>query len=683
MAVEAESYRLGRARQRAGGFVRASPTVVPALLAVGVLIALGATEAGFHARHWYAAGLFLLALLAVTVLAIGPPRGVPRLVVVALGLFAAYTAWSYISIAWADQPGPAWDGANRTAMYLVLLALFALWPLSGPAATLLLGTVGLGLAGVGLVELLKVSAAAHPGAYFIDVRFVEPVGYMNANAALWTLGLFACLYLCTRREVPSVFRGLALGGAGLLAALALLSQSRGWALAVPLALVLFLVLYPDRVRLLAAIAAVAIAEFAIHEPLFAVHDDYTAASFHALASDASNAILLAAAALAVAGFLVALADRRVELAPRARTAVGWATAAVVAIVLVGGVAAYAAKEGSPTGRIADSWRDFKKGGKAPQAGTSRFASGGTNRYDFWKVAWHAFEDDPFTGLGAENFQQEYLLRGTSDEQPRYAHSVELGVLSQTGLPGALFLFGALATAFVAALLGAARSPGGRAAAAGALALFAYWLLHASVDWFWEFPALAGIALAGLGIACAVMPRRAARAGVAAPRRGAMRLAAGVTAAVAAVVLTLSFALPWLAELEIHRATATWRGNPDAAFRRLDRAADLNPLDATAPLTSGTIALLEKRPRLAEREFAEALDREPESDYALLELGALAAARGDTARGRRLVRRAARLSPRDEQIALVRRRMERGQEVDLAAVNGAILDRARARGTRTQ
>jgi hypothetical protein len=676
MAVEAESYTLGRARQRAGGFVQGTPAVVPALLAVGALIALGATEAGFHARHWYAAGLFLLALLAVTALAIGLPRGVPRAVAAALGLFAAYTAWSYLSIAWADQPGPAWDGANRTAMYLVLLALFALWPLTGPAVTLLLGAVGLGLAGVGLVELLKVSAAEHPGAYFIDVRFVEPAGYMNANAALWTLGLFACLFLCTRREVPAVFRGLALGGSGLLAALALLSQSRGWALAVPLALVLFLALYPDRVRLLAAAGAVAVATFAIHGPVLAVHDDYSAGSFPDLVSDASSAILLAAAALTVLGLLAALADRRVELAPRTRTAVGWATAALVAIVLVGGIGAYAAKEGSPTGKIADSWSDFKKGGAAPQAGSSRFASGGTNRYDFWKVAWHAFRGKPLSGLGTENYQQEYLLRGTSDEQPRYPHSLELGVLSQTGLPGALLLFGALVTAFVAALLGAARSAGGRAAAAGALSLFAYWLLHASVDWFWEFPALAGLALAALGMACAAIPRRAAEA----PRRAAVPLALG---GVAAAALAVSFALPWIAELEVHRATATWRGNPDAAFRRLHRAADLNPLDATAPLTSGTIALLEHRPALAEREFAEAHDREPNSDYALLELGALAATRGESARARRLVSRAAALSPRDEQIALVLRRIERGQKVDLAAVNGSILRRARARGTRTR
>ncbi|HKP22060.1 MAG TPA: hypothetical protein VJT68_11110, partial [Thermoleophilaceae bacterium] len=223
------------------------------------------------------------------------------------------------------------------------------------------------------------------------------------------------------------------------------------------------------------------------------------------------------------------------------------------------------------------------------------------------------------------------------------------------------------------------APGARAAAAGALSVFAYWLLHGSVDWFWEFPALAGIAIAALGMACALIPRRA----VPEPRRTTIPVALGAAGAVAALVLAVSFALPWLAELEIHRATTTWRGNPDAAFRRLDRAADLNPLDATAPLTAGTIALLDRRPGRAEREFAEALDREPNSDYALLELGALAAGRGDTARARRLVGRAAELSPRDELIALVLRRIERGRKVDLATVNDSILRRARARGARTR
>ena len=56
----------------------------------------------------------------------GPPRlGVGR----ARRCSAAYAAWSYLSIAWAEQKADAWDGANRTALYAVVFALFALWPL--------------------------------------------------------------------------------------------------------------------------------------------------------------------------------------------------------------------------------------------------------------------------------------------------------------------------------------------------------------------------------------------------------------------------------------------------------------------------------------------------------------------------------------------------------------------------
>jgi O-antigen ligase len=675
MAVDAQRYTL--ARTRAADTLAANPALIPALLAMGVLVALCGTEAGFHARHWYAAALFLLGLLGITVVAIGPPRGVPRAVLAALALLAAYALWSYVSITWASEQGPAWDGANRTAMYVVLFALFALWPFDGRGVTLLIGLAGLGIAGLGLVELLKANAAEHAGDYFIDVRFAEPAGYMNANAALWTTGLLACLFLNTRREVPAALRGLALGGAGLLAGLALLAQSRGWALALPCALAIFLLLYADRVRLLAATVAVAIAAFTVRGPVLAVHDDYTPARLDGLVADAAGAILLAAAILVAVGVAAALIDRRVRLAPGARRTANVAVAVLVAVALVAGIGVYAANEGSPTARIADAWDDFKAGGQGPGAGVSRFAGGsGTNRYDFWKVAWHAFEDEPVTGMGAENFQEEYLMKGTSAEQPLYAHSLELGAISQTGLPGALLLLGALGTAVVAALRARRLTPAGPTAAAAALSLFAYWLLHASVDWFWEFPALTGIAIAALGLACAVIPRRAT-----APRRQGLPVL--VPAGLVVVALAASFALPWLAELQIHRATQVWRGDPDAAFRRLDSAADLNPLSATAQLTSATIALRLDRPELARRDFEAALERQPRSAYALLELGVMAAERGDRPSGLRLVGRAARLSPRDSLTEDMLRRIRRGRQVDVKALNRAILVRARGHGQRTR
>jgi hypothetical protein len=648
--------------------------LVPALLATAVIVVLGGSEAGFAFTAWYPAALFMLGLLVVSLLALGLPRGIPRAVVVALTLFAAYTAWTYLSITWASQQGPAWDGANRTAMYLIVLALFALWPFDARGATAVLGLLGLGIAGLGLVELLNANGATPPGASFIDVRFSEPAGYMNANAALWTTGMLPCLFLASRREVPLPLRALALGGAGLLAGLALLAQSRGWVLALPLALALFLCLCPGRVRLFAAIAAVGVAGLAVSGAVLAVHDDYSPERFDAMLADATGAILLAAAALVAVGLVAALIDRRIEPGPTASRRIGLAAAALVGVAVVAGGVGYAAREGSPIGKLGDAWEEFKEGGTGPQAGGSRFAPGATNRYDFWRVAWDAFADQPLGGMGVEQFQEEYLRSGESGEQPRYAHSFELGVLSQTGLVGALLLFGSLVAGLAAALRSRAGPRPARAAAAAAVALFGYWLLHASVDWLWEFVALCGPALAALAMAGALAPRTAA----ATPRP--LRRPVLALAALPVLAISASFVFPWLAALEVERASESWGANPEAAFSRLDRAHDLNPLSARPALTAATIALRLDRVTLAERRFREALAREPNNEYALLELGAIASVRGDRGSALRLLGRAHMLSPRDDEIAAALRRVRRGRVLSVQLLNRRIFESAVRRGT---
>ena len=647
---------------------------MPALIATGVLIALGASEAGFHPTAWYAAGLFLLGLLVVSLFTLGAPRGLPRTVLAALVLFAAYTGWTYLSIIWAGRQGAAWEGANRTAVYLVVLALFALWPFDARGVRIVLGALGLGIAGLGLVELLRAGASAQPAGFFIDVRFSEPAGYMNANAALWTLGLLPCLYLAAAREVPAALRGAALGGAGLLASLALMAQSRGWVLALPIALIAWLVFSPRRVRLLAAIAAAAAGTLAVSGPVLAIHDDYSPERLGILLADATAAVLTMAGVLALLGTAAALVDRRVSIGAAAARRLGRAVGAVAAVALVGACVVFVAAQGSPATKAADSWKEFKHGGDGPQAGRSRFAAGGTNRYEFWTVAWAEFRARPVAGIGVENFQEAYLRRGRSGEQPRYAHSLELGVLSQVGLVGALLL----AAAFASALAGAARArslpPSGRAAAVACAAVFGYWLLHASIDWFWEFPALTGAAIAALGMAAALGPREATASPKALPRSlvGA--------AAVGAAALALSFAVPWLAELELDRAQDSWRSDPGAAFERLDRAAALNPLTIRPQLTAGTIALRLGQTAVAEREFRDALRREPDEAYALLELGLIAAERGDRNRALALLERATEQHPQDDMARRALAATRAGKPVSVERVNRAILDRALDRGS---
>jgi O-antigen ligase len=664
-------YRVSGPAAGAATVLRESPALLPCLAALAAFLVLAATDAGYFATDWYLAALFVLALLVVTALALGLPRALPSTTVVALALLAAYTAWTYLSITWAGQQGDAWDGANRTALYLAVFALFALWPMSELGGRIVIGALGLGVAVIGLVELLEAQSAAAPSTFFTDARFSEPAGYINSNVALWTIGALACLFSAAARQTTIVLRPLFLGAAGLLAALALMGQSRGWALALPLALVAFVLVTPGRVRLLSAIAAVALGVFLARGPLVAVHDDVGVGTLAGRLDDAVGAALLLAAALALVGLAWAFVDGQIEVSKGIERGLGWGLAVVTGLAVAGLLVAAAA--GGPRDRLQSAWSDFKEGGGV-QEGKSRFESVGTNRYDFWKTAWALFKEEPLRGIGVENFQVEYLKRGTSTELPRFPHSFELGVLSQTGLVGALLLAGGLLAAAIGALLARGSPRGRRAVAGGAVGIALYWFLHASVDWFWEFAGLTAPVFGLLGMATALAPRAApAERTEPAPRRRGLLLA--VPAALVAVVLALSFVLPWLAELQVEKAGDDWTQDPPGAFDRLDSAASLNPLSPDAQLTAGTIALSLKEPERARTSFAAALERDPENAYALLELGLLAAEQGRRERALVLLHRVLALTPRDAVARQTYRAIRRGRKVSAAEVNRRIRRRA--------
>jgi O-Antigen ligase len=673
------------------GALARSPGLLPALAVVAAGLFLGASEGGYPPTTWYPTALLLLGLLAALAFAV-PPRRLPGSVVAALVLLAAFAAWSFLSIAWADQPGAAWDGANRTLAYAIVFGLAALWPLDGRAAHLVLGALGLGVALIGAVELIRIAGAADPGGYFIYARLAEPVGYQNGDVAFWMMGLLPCVFMASRRQVGAIPRGVFLGGATLLSALVLMGQSRSWLFALPIVVALFVAVVPGRLRTLLALGAVAAGSLAFAGPVLAVHDDFEVGrSLAPLVDDAASAVWPVVAVVAVLGALAALLDRRFAVPEQlGRRATAWVLAALAALLLAGGVAGVAATD-DPAGRLSDAWSEFKEGGEEPGGGESRFTSSlGTDRYDFWRVAWERFEDRPLTGIGADNFQLDYLRLGTSGESPRFAHSIQLGVLSQTGLIGALLLAGALGAALFTAVGVLRRGAALEAAAAGgALTVFGWWFVHGAVDWFWEFPALAGIAFGMLGVSCALAarpthPRTVLRGerGLAlrgwALRMGPARLLGPGLVVVLAALAAVSFAAPWLAERDVRKAGEVWRANPAQAFDRLERAADLNPLTAQPALVEASIALRLGDLEAAERMFAAALEREPLNPHPVLELGLIAAEDGSRDLAARRLRRALELSPQDEVARRALRDVMRGRAVSVDAYNDAILREARRR-----
>jgi tetratricopeptide (TPR) repeat protein len=668
-----------RARGRLLDSLREAPATVPTLVALALFVVWAANQAGYPVTHWAPGGLIVLALLAMTVWIV-PPRlhELTPTVRIALGCLAAYTALSFLSILWAGTPGDAWEGADRTLLYLLVFALFVGWRQRGASAAALLLLWTLALTVLAAVAALHIAGASSselvsliPGG-----RLGYPTGYPNANAAQWLMAFWPALLLARSERLHWALRGLLAGSAVLLAQVALLSQSRGSLYATPVMLVFVFALLPGRVRTFALLVPVVAGIGASAHAVLAVGDhlrdgEVVPATLH----HAVAAIFVAAAAVALAVALGAAIESRSSLSEpnRKRFQTGVTAGAMIALLAV--IAGGLAVAGNPVKRVEKGWDSFK-GGYGQQTG-SRLVSGlGSNRYDFYRVAIDEFLAHPIVGIGADNFQAQYLVHGRSEETPRYPHSVELRTLTQTGLIGALLALTGLISALVACARAArVGEPLARHVAAAAVAGFAYWLLHGSIDWFWEFAGLGAPAFALLGMACSLAPSPAGEASapgrspaLRVPPRGAP-LAIGAFFIVGA---TLSLGTPWLSQLQIESAARIWTHDPQTAYARLRSAARLNPLSDRADVVAGGIALRFEDLTRAESDFSSALDRAPEDAYATLERGAIASAKGQRSAALGLLTRAVRLSPREplagEALAAVRA----GRVVSVGALNRAIL-----------
>jgi len=118
---------------------------------------------------------------------------------------------------------------------------------------------------------------------------------------------------------------------------------------------------------------------------------------------------------------------------------------------------------------------------------------GENRPQYWRVAWQDVEANPVLGSGAGTFGAFWLEHRPVNELVHDAHSLFLESLAELGPPGLALLVIGLGVP----LLGLrGRQDPFVAAAAGAYVAF---LLHAAVDWDWEFGAVGLV-----GVMCAAV-----------------------------------------------------------------------------------------------------------------------------------------------------------------------------------
>lgn len=603
---------------------------MPGLGAVSLMLVWAAHDGGYDADTWYWAALMLVAATAAVWIGSGPsPRSLPRPLVFALIAFTAYVVFSYVSISWSASPGDALEGSNKALLYLLLFTFLARLPWTSHAALAMLVVFAVGVGVVAVVLLVRLASADHVGALVIGGRLAAPTGYINSTAALFTIEAFTGTALASRPELPSPLRGALAGFAGAGLELAVIVQSRGWLFTLPLVAIVAAAVVRDRMRF-AAFAAlpVAAALVPLHR-LLAVYQSSPSVGLEHAAARAGKAGLLVCGAVLVVGTLAAWADgrRRPRIANAARRRViGGLVIVVVAVAAASG--SIAATHGHPVGFVVRQWNGFSHP-QTKASSTSHFADVGSGRYDFWRVAVEAFRAHPVGGLGQDNFADYYITRRRTREDPQYTHSIEMRLLAHTGVVGFMTFAAFLVAALAAALRTRRRASGLTQAVTGvALLPLVIWLIHGSVDWFWEMPALSGPALGFLAVAGALSrspsePKR----DLARPGSTAAVWCATGAGAVALVAAAVALGFPYLSVREVSIASDLRRSNPVAALQALRMAARLNPLTADPGRLGGTIALENGRYLDAERRFAQAAQRDPGGWYAWLGAGLAASALG--------------------------------------------------------
>jgi hypothetical protein len=636
-------------------------TVIAAAITLGATAVVWAwwagAEGGYFGTVMYP-GLIVLCAAFVLVssrAAWGSRVKLPGPAKLALVALLALAGWSALSALWSPSPDVAIADSQRILGYTLAFGL-GIWLCILLGSRVHLALAPLALAGLfaGVLTVAGLLTTDEVGRY-IDAGTLEfPLAYRNANAAFFLIALWPAVGLAAARELDWRLRALALGTATLCIELAMLCQSRGSVIGVALALAVYLVVAHDRAR---AVGWLALAVLPALVVIPDVTDIYQAASIEnydglAEARAAGRATMGGAALAILIALPVAFYGRRMASSPEraefANRTVALGAAGAVALGLV----AFVIATGDPFGWVGDRFDEFQSQG-TPHSDTAanRFSVGaGSERDDLWSVALDNAGDEPLLGLGGGGFQYSYL-QGRSEEgieSVRDAHSVELEFLSELGFPGLALLILALGGAVAGAWRARRLSPQRAALTGVALTAGAYWLGHASLDWFWAYPAVTAPVFGLLGSACAPAAGAPEEARATGWRR---------TAAVGTVVLALSVIPPFLAERYVNNAYAVWRADPEQADSDLERARDLNPLSLEPLLAEGGIARAQDDRERALAAFSEAADKRPEEWASWYFIAALTRTE-DPRRARAALDRALELNPLSRTVAELEEKFDR-------------------------
>jgi len=489
--------------------------------------ALAADSGGFDATSWGWSTIALLIVAGVALLA-GARRLTPLEWALPAGL-AALAAWTWLSLAWSSDFSQTIQEGERMLLYVAATATLLLLGRRSGVETLV-ASLAAAITGICAYALAWRTLAPGRGAHQIGAadqlagfRLARPLGYANALAIFAAIGILLALGLALRGRTPWV-RALASSALVILAPTLYFTYGRGAWVGLFVGLVAAAVAERDRLEVLARSLALAVLPAVAVVLASRTHELTSSAGSVAAARHDGHRVAVAVVVLAAAAAFVPAAldrvGRRISIGRSGRRAFAVALALVGLAVVVAALAAV----GGPAAAAHRAYHAFNAPTPVVTSDTSGrlFSLSGSNRSNYWRVAWREVEAHPLLGGGAGSFQRYWLRHRSQDLPVLDAHSLYLETLAELGPVGLALLLCALAVPLLA-LRDARRVP----LAAAALGAYVAFLVHAAIDWDWEMPA---VTLAGL--ACGVVLLLAAR-GAEEPRLG--RAPRGVGVAVAVLV----------------------------------------------------------------------------------------------------------------------------------------------------
>jgi O-antigen ligase/polysaccharide polymerase Wzy-like membrane protein len=586
--------------------------------------------------------------------ALGALRGAALVSLVSL---VGLAVWTLISGLWSPVPAVAFSDSQRVVAYIAAFVIGA-WSCLLLGRRLLLSLSPLAVAGsvVALISLIVLWTGTNSRDFFeTDATLRYPIGYRNAEAAFFLMALLPAIVLCASRELPWQVRGVLLGFSTLMIELAILAQSRASMFGAIIAVAVLIGVHPERLRVfgwltLAAIPALIVLPWLL-DP-FQLDAGRSAAEIPPLHRACVAMAITSTLSLAV-GMLGARFGSGYELPDRVRWGVGRALLGAVALVILVGLVALFRSDGGPAGFVDQRVGQLTAGTPDLASQGSRFGLNvSSDRGEFWRVALDDFDRHPLDGDGAGGFRASYLLHGEMGVQPEDPHSIEMLMLSELGIPGALLMLAFVGGGAVAIVRSRRLGREEAILAAAALSVGSYWFAHASVDWFWSYAAITLPAPFLIGAAAAPALRRAA-ASEPADRGGRTPLRMGL--AVAAIVLALTMVPFFFAEGDTDHAIRTWRTDLSGAYRDLDNAADLNPWSSRALEAKADIAIATGNREVALSATDQAIKRTPD-DWIPYFQRAQAQRMADPADAARAIARARQLSPHDPQLVALAKKV---------------------------